>query len=281
MRRIILIALVAVLAFFGYMCVFKGVENDTMGIEITNLEDVKDESEKMSKELAAYDEKNEKQYEGVKASLNVAIKDYENTKAEYQDLVKTLGLDENSQTEEVVETTKKAYQIDFLFAIIGNYARAENSSQRDLDLDLVFVESKNAQAPSNAGYIFADLEFDVKGNYMKIADFIYDLEDDDRLGYEIRDFQMAEGHAVFTVYNVPIESSTLSQVEQPVGNSTTPGGSTSLPTLPITNTTSIPGTSTLTTNTTNTTNTVTSTNQTTNTATSTTGSVSNTTNTVN
>lgn len=237
MRRIILVVLVAVLAFFGYMCVFKGVENDAMGIEIINLEEVKDESEKMSKELAAYDEKNEKQYEGVEAGIHVAIKDYENTKTEYQDLVETLGLNEDSQTEDVFETTKKAYRIDFLFTTIGNYARAENSSESDLDLDLVFVESKNAQAPDGAGYIFADLEFDVKGSYMKIANFIYDLEDDDRLGYEIRDFQMKEGHAVFTVYNVPIESSTLSQVEQQTGSD-----SSSLPDLPMNNTTSVSGT---------------------------------------
>lgn len=235
MRRIILIALVAVLAFFGYMCVFKGVENDTMGLEIISLEDVEDESKEMSKELAAYDEKNEKQFEGIKTSLNVAIRDYENTKAEYQDLVETLGLDKELEKENVLETTKKAYRIDFLFTIIGNYARSEISSKKDLDLDMVFVES-TARAPEDAGYTFANLNFDVKGDYMKIADFIYSLEDDDRLGYEIRDFEMSEGHANFTVYNIPIESSTLSQVETSIEDNS------SLQTDSVTNVTGMPGT---------------------------------------
>lgn len=231
MRRIILIALVAVLGFFGYICVATGFENDTLDIEIFKLEDIQEASEDMSKELAAYDEINEKQYKAMNASINVAIKDYENTKAEYEDLVKTLGLDKETDTG-VLVSTKKAYQIDFLFAIIGNYARAENSSQKDLDLDLIFVES-STKAPANSGYIYADLKFDVKGNYMKIADFIYDLEDDDRLGYEIRDFVMKEGHAVFVVYNVPIESSTLSQVSGSAQSNTgTTGGiNVTLPSL--------------------------------------------------
>ena len=66
-------------------------------------------------------------------------------------------------------------------------------------------------------------------------------EDDDRLGYEIRDFQMKEGHAVFTVYNVPIESSTLSQVGQQQSGSSS-GSSSSLPDHPMSNTTSVSGT---------------------------------------
>ena len=76
MRRIILIALVAVLGFFGYICVATGFENDTLDIEIFKLEDIQEASEDMSKELAAYDEINEKQYKAMNASINVAIKDY-------------------------------------------------------------------------------------------------------------------------------------------------------------------------------------------------------------
>lgn len=248
MRRIILVALVLVLGIFGYVCFTQGFDNSMLDIEIYSLEDVKKESKKMSEELSAYNEKNEKQYEGVKTNLNVAIKDYENTKNEYQDLVVTLGLDQESTTEDVLEASQKAYQIDFLFAIIGNYARAENSSKSDLDLDLVFVESSSVQAPENAGYIYANLKFDVKGNYMKIADFIYDLEDDDRLGYEIRDFQMMEGHAIFTVYNVPIESSTLSMTSTNSGVTDVPSTPT-LPTTPTPSTTNPTTTNPTTTNT--------------------------------
>lgn len=222
MRRIILLALVGVLIFFGYLCFVEGVENSDFNIDIAEFKKVDSESTKMTKELSAYNEKNDKKFEATKNNLSVAIKKYENKKNEYLDLVETLGLDEQEK-EEVIEMTNKAYQIDFLLAIIGNYARNEVDSRLDLDLDLVFVESTTATAPSNAGYIFADLKFSVKGQYLEIANFIYDLEDDDRLAFEIRDFNMVSGNATFTVYKVPIESSTLSSITStvPTTNTTT------------------------------------------------------------
>lgn len=255
MRRIILLVLVGVLAFFGYVCVVNGVENSTFGIEIFKVEEIDEDSSKLSKELNAYEEKNEKQFKAVESGLNVALKNYENAKSEYQELIEILGVNNEEAQEEVIEATTKPYQIDFLFAIIGNYARAENNSEGDLDLDLVFVESTSASAPKNAGYIFADLKFTVKGSYVKIANFLYDLEDDDRLAYEIRDFTMTSGRATFTVYNVPIESTTLSGVgtsgagssmtENDLTGSLNSGnlpGSSSLPGLTNTTTTTTPGT---------------------------------------
>ena len=258
MRRIILVALVAVLIIFSYFCVVEGVQNDTFNIDIAKLEDVEEESDKMTKELSDYNEKNDKQFSAIKNNLIVAIKNYESTKTEYQDLVETLGLDEES-SDELLESTNKAYQIDFLWAIIGNYARNEANPNLDLDLDLVFVESTSAKAPDNAGYIYADLKFTVKGQYMEIADFIYDLEDDDRLSFEIRDFNMISGKATFTVHNVPVESSTLSNVstvDTSLSTNTTTSNTTNSVTTNTTNTVSTQGTATSTTNTTSVTNTV-------------------------
>lgn len=249
MRRIILVALVAVLIVFSYFCVVEGVQNETFNIDIAKLGDVEKESDQMTKELSNYNEKNDKQFTAVKNNLIVAIKNYESTKTEYQDLVETLGLDEESG-DEFIETNSKAYQIDFLWAIIGNYARNEADSNLDLDLDLVFVESTSAKAPDNAGYIFADLKFTVKGQYMEIADFIYDLEDDDRLAFEIRDFSMVSGKATFTVYNVPVESSTLSNVSA-VDTALPTNTATSNTNTVTPSTTSTQGTATSTTNTVN------------------------------
>ena len=214
MRRIILVALVAILCFFGYNCVTEGVLNDTLNIKISKFEQVEDDSETMTKALATYNDKNDKQFETLKNDLTVAINSYENTKAEYEELIETLDISFDTPTEEesnenvIVDLTTKAYQIEFLLATIGNYATKEGIQ----DLDLVFVESTSSNTSYNAGYVSADLKFTVEGEYILISNFLYDLEDDDRLAFEIRDFYMVEGKATFTVYNIPLESSTLSTI---------------------------------------------------------------------
>ena len=80
MRRIILMALVGVLVFFGYLCVVEGFQNDTLNIDIAKFEKIDSESTKMTKELSAYNEKNDKKIDETKTSLSVAIKKYENKK---------------------------------------------------------------------------------------------------------------------------------------------------------------------------------------------------------
>ena len=61
-----------------------------------------------------------------------------------------------------------------------------------------------------------DLTFTVTGEYIAITDFIFDLEGDDSLRFEINDFVMQKGgqnlQATFIVKNVPIDSKTLSSV---------------------------------------------------------------------
>lgn len=254
MRRLILMALVAVLCYFGYVCITEGVRNENFNIDISKFEQVEIDSDDMTKELAAYNEKNDKQFEVVKTNLTHAIKNYENTKQEYQDLIETLGIQEDTEVDEVLVATEKAYQIDFLLATIGNYATKEGIK----DLDLVFVESVTSRAPSDAGYVYADLKFTVEADYILIANFLYDLEDDDRLAYEIRDYNMVRDKATFTVYNVPIESSTLSSMTS--ANSTGSGTNNSKPNETnsstssnnkVTNTTATQGTTSGSTNTVN------------------------------
>ena len=217
MRRLLLLSLVILLGFFCYICISEGFQNDLLGLDIASYSTIEETSEKMTKEQAAYNKKNEETYGSAETQLSVAIKKYENTKKEYKDLIETLGIEEDSAEESnIIESTRKAYGIDFLLATIGDYATKEGIQKLDLD----FVESSSVRAPANAGYVLSDLKFTVVGEYTLIAKFLYDLEDDDRLAYEIRDFNMVKNKATFTVYSIPIESASLS------GFSSTSSGTT-------------------------------------------------------
>lgn len=208
MRRLILFALIILLGFFCYQCVVHGVSIDFLDFEISKYSKIQDDSEEMTKELAAYNKKNDEDFENTKQRLSVAIDKYNNAKKEYKDLIQTLGIEEDSSEEEnIIELTKKAYGIEFLLTTIGDYATKEGIDS----LDLQFVKSTSLSAPANSGYVLADLKFVVSGQYTEIAKFLYDLEDDDRLAYEIRDYKMVKNKATFTVYHIPVESASLSE----------------------------------------------------------------------
>jgi len=60
------------------------------------------------------------------------------------------------------------------------------------------------------------LNFTVTGDYIPITNFIYNLEDDETLNFEISDFMLEKGgenlQSIFVVKNVPINSKNLSAI---------------------------------------------------------------------
>lgn len=69
-------------------------------------------------------------------------------------------------------------------------------------------------------YTMCDLKFTVSGDYIPITNFIFRLEDDNRLGFEISDFTLVKGgenlQATFTVKNVPINNENLIDISSNV-----------------------------------------------------------------
>ena len=109
------------------------------------------------------------------------------------------------------------YDVDFLWTAIGNYGTEEGISLKfDITRSMSsYLESQN--------YTMCDLKFTVSGEYIALTDFIYDLEDDNKLGFEISDFSLAKGgdnlQATFTVKNVPINNKNLTEITTSVSSS--------------------------------------------------------------
>ena len=102
------------------------------------------------------------------------------------------------------------YDVDFLWTTIGIYA-----TEKGVTLQFDVSKSSTATAISSE-YVMCDLNFTVTGEYIAITDFIYNIENDDKLNFEISDFAMEKGgenlQATFVVKEVPINSKTLSSV---------------------------------------------------------------------
>jgi len=217
MKRLLIIVTILILTWFGYTAVTNGFSSDIFNVNIESYETIKSESESMTKELAKYNKKNNETYKDSEKALNTAIKKYKSTKAEYEDLVEESSystyqdsnIDEGNYVigseDQLIYSSKVAYEIEFLLTTIGVYADKEG-----VDITMDVLKSSNYDITSNSiGYILCDLNFTVKGEYMNITKFIYDLEDDDELAFEIRNFSMVAEKASFKVYGVPINSETL------------------------------------------------------------------------
>ena len=102
------------------------------------------------------------------------------------------------------------YDVDFLWTTIGNYA-----TQKGVTLQLYVTKSETTTAVSSE-YVMCDLNFTITGEYIAITDFIYSIEDDATLNFEVSDFLLEKGgenlQATFIVREIPINSKNLSSV---------------------------------------------------------------------
>ena len=148
-----------------------------------------------------------------KKILSSTIEQYQSTKKEYDEIIAQYSI-YNSAQPEIADIGKEGYDIDFLWTIIGNYAIEEGIN---LKFDLVPTTQSFVNSDSE-NLVVRDLSFSVTGTYIHLTDFIYDLEDDDRLSFEINDFNMQVNqqaseseplNATFIVHDVKINSKNL------------------------------------------------------------------------
>ena len=149
--------------------------------------------------------KNSTEFTAKKAALNSAAEEYKNKKNQYDSLVK-----DGKITDSDLYDSMELYDIDFLWTIIGNYA-----TQKDVTLQFDVSKSATSAAISSQ-YVMCDLNFTVTGEYIALTDFVYSMENDEKLNFEISNFVLEKGgenlQATFVVKEVPINSSNLSTV---------------------------------------------------------------------
>ena len=214
MKRLITFICLIVIIFVGYFLVKKGFENDYFNI--SSYEAIEQKSVKLTKKLAEYDQENQDKYGEAANNLNVALKGYKDSKERYEAIFAELadvidnGEDDANAIEEIIYSDKEKYKVDFLLVTLGDYGAKEG-------VDVVYQLSTSSTIDPNSStlnYFLADLKFTVTGQYIDVTRFIEDLEDDEKLEWEINSFEMASGTAngytgvtaVFYIKDVPIDS---------------------------------------------------------------------------
>lgn len=152
------------------------------GIEIGNLEilgfkGIQDFDESIENKRGLLASLVSGKYQNAESTLNQTAKTLENTRDEYESATLLTASTGNSYI-----TQSEKYEIEFLWTKLGNYAKDEN------------IEIK-INVTENTEYAAYDLNFTATGSYVGVTDFIYDIENDSKLGFKIENFAMVSDAA--------------------------------------------------------------------------------------
>jgi len=91
MKRLLIIIALILISIFGYVVVANGFSNDGMNINISSYTQLGQKSEELTKDVAAYNKKNDEEYSSSLSKLNTAKKQYTLAKEEYQKKIDEYG----------------------------------------------------------------------------------------------------------------------------------------------------------------------------------------------
>lgn len=202
MRKIILVALLILLAVMCIIIIGTGIKIGPF--QVYSYGEIEKASTERKVLLSELNEKNGNEFRATQKMLLSSTGKYQEKKEEYDSLVKNGDLTTESNI-----YNSSLYDVDFLLTAVGNYATKNG-------VTLQFDVFKNSSSSISSEYVICDLNFTVTGDYIPITNYIYNIEDDDTLNFEINDFVLEKGgenlQATFTVKNVPINSKNLSAI---------------------------------------------------------------------
>lgn len=241
MRKILISILVCLLLIGSAFFMVNGMSKiNVKGFK--GLDEKNDEVESTITELSDVISVN---YVKAEQNLKQAANTLQESKTEYENQA-ALSNSNNTSYATQLET----YDIDYLWTKLGNYAKEEG------------VVIKIELVASGTSTNLYNLNFNVTGGYVNTTNFIYDIENDSKLGFKIDNFSMGAraDYTIVTTFSckeIPIK---VGSIDAPTKEDTNTNSTTNSTTN---NTTNTNGTTNSTTNNTN--NTTTSTNTATNT----------------
>ena len=176
MRKVLFIILIVLLVIFTGIVIYKGTEIGNLNIwGVTQIQEENTRIDNANSELGTLVNST---YPQAVSKLNSSTETLQATKKEYEDQA---VLVKNSK---YYRETEK-YKLEFLWTRIGNYAK-----DRKIDVEMSISTGSAAE--------FYNINVTARGAYANVADFIYDIENDSRLGFKIEDFSMVSAGTTTT-----------------------------------------------------------------------------------
>ena len=170
MKKILISILLILSALLTYFAVVKHIS--FFGWRSNNFADVKDEKINLDNQINVAKQINNQEYLSSVEGLETSIDEYKKTKLKYE--AKTANISDDT---EIGIVKIKNYKIERIWVILQNYAKKEKI---ELELNLLDTTASNVY----------DLDVKLLGDYIGITDFLYDIENDDTLGFKITNFKL-------------------------------------------------------------------------------------------
>lgn len=172
MRKILFSIIIVLLAIGSYFFLVNGISIGSF--KLNGVKEIKQLGATLDNKIYEATELTTVTYNNTNKTLNDRLNDLQSKRKEYENKVAI------SSPEEITKaSTKERHQIQFLWAKIGNYA-----TKNGLKLTLDFRTSAAGVQGEK------DLEFTLEGNYDGIANFLYNIEDDESLNFRIENFKL-------------------------------------------------------------------------------------------
>lgn len=246
MRKIIISIIVALLLIGSAFFMVNGISD----VGIIGIKGLNEKNNTIEQKISELSNAISVTYVNTESNLKSTANTLQASKTEYENQ----AILSNSNSPSYASKLEK-YDIDYLWTKLGNYAKDENV--------VIKIELVSGGASQN----LYNLNFTVTGDYMDTTNFIYDIENDSKLGFKIDEFKMGPGGdnkltTTFVCKDIPVNVGKTDESTK----DTTSNGSTET-TQGTTNNTNTQNSSTNTTrNTSNTTTNSSTTNVTTNTS---------------
>ena len=189
MKKILISVLIVLLLLLVVFSIWKGIPF----LKISSISDIKNASNNLDSDIEKANELSGKTYPESTQTLNDAIKNLKLAKQEYESKNPY-----NSEQLNIGALEVKTYKIHYLWTILGNYRK--DKGVKSLTLDLKSTTSKDVY----------DLQFTLIGEYIPITDFLYAIEDDEELKFEIKELTiLSSGSAAQSTSTNTTNSSVL------------------------------------------------------------------------
>lgn len=193
MRKILICVVVLLMLFCSAYFIIKGYEI----FKVEGTTGIKAKDEEIDSKISELSNLTSTEYSKAESGLKQASTQMITAKTEYENQA-ALSSSNSSSYASNLET----YDIDYLWTKLGNYAKDENV--------VIKIDVTSGGASSN----LYNLNFTVAGSYVGTTDFIYDIENDSKLGFKIDNFKMVADSSDYEV----IGSFVCQDIPMKVGN---------------------------------------------------------------
>ena len=207
MRKILISILVCLLLIGSAFFMVNGISK----VNIKGIKGLSEKNGQIEQKISDLSNVISVTYANTESNLKRTANTLQDSKTEYENqaaLSNSLSPSYASQLE--------TYDIDYLWTKLGNYARDEKVV---IKIDLV------ASGTSTNLY---NLNFTTTGDYVNITNFIYEIENDSKLGFKIDEFKMNSSGdtltATFSCKEVPIKVGSIDQATSNNQGGTTQSG---------------------------------------------------------